>query len=286
MDAKRAFMALARADERLDDNDDGAVQDKFAARPGRGEPAPAPLSLDIETRVVIRFTCYDFGNEVVDYWVGSAGLPFAIRVLARSLEKRDGFLRLDDGWRRLRQRLAVAEETDYAAALETARELRARAALPTRAALSYCFPTEEKWANADMKSCLDEERASYHELLFASATDPKLVAAALERESPYYPPIDFLPSLVETFGPKVVPLLAGLLQRSKRTREIAAVLSIIPGDEAMATLVKRLGEKAMMPALSEMVAHSPNSAKRLLSPAAAGQGKAADAARSLLAGLK
>lgn len=141
--------------------------------------APPPAAPEVEAVALAVLTVRMEGQEsvdeqVVDYWVGTAGLCFAVEALhvlaglqatgstfpyltSRLSQPRiDRFSLLGDrsAWVRLRHLLAVAGDAEWAAALATAERLREGAPVQDRIPLAFLFPDLLEWSEADAREAL------------------------------------------------------------------------------------------------------------------------------------
>jgi hypothetical protein len=215
--------------------------------------APPPASPEVEAVTLAVLTQRMEGQEcieehVVDYWVGTAGLCFALEALhviaglpaaggtfpylptRLSQPRTDRFSLLGEraAWVRLRHLLAVAGEAEWAAALATAERLREGAPVQERIPLAFLFPDLLEWSEADAREAL----AGHPRILVKAgclatclregALLERVVAAGRDEAESYerfsgrhFEVAGVAFSLVEGAGPGAVPSLARLLDQAR-----------------------------------------------------------------------
>jgi predicted DNA-binding WGR domain protein len=249
-------------------------------------------------------------EAIADIWVVEHGLSFAALAVANVGEiildtdsntihvKTEFFLarsssgsktqwwrRTDELLPRIRHHLAVAEESDYAAALAAVTPLRSGPAWQ-RVALSYLFPSQADWVAEDVASL--KGGAEVIKLLLPSVT----TKAQLERVAPA---IDvwvlarepgFIYSAIEGVGSDAAVSLARWFDApnagADTQKRLLAGLAILPGDEAFQLLIDRADKKYVQPTLLEAADRFPARAIRLLSSAAARPGAIGRSAAEIL----
>lgn len=247
---------------------------------------------------------------VMDYWVATRGLAFAVEAAALSLpatlvnwtEKTlglpkqlgqyQGSTHPLEPWLSLRGHVARAAEPDYQAARALAERLREGAPDVQRAYLAYAFPSEP-WAD----ELLAASPASMHHLL-ASARDPAVIDQCIQAVSGYQllgkHSEDGAASLVLTIlasagaSDAVVGTLLALLDKlpgAEYRRGAAQALSHVATEAAVTGLVARSDSRDVTNAARAAVVASGPVGLAAAASVAASRSKAADTAKQLVAGL-
>ncbi|GAA2417411.1 hypothetical protein GCM10010191_30030 [Actinomadura vinacea] len=234
----------------------------------------------------------------IDAWIAEHGLAFAAcacaeadQVLVRDAPNgqsyviRDGDLEYGDAYwavgsagRRMRALLAVADESDYAEAVERLAEFRRNST--QKAVVSYLVPTRQDWVD----ECLAECDLSLHvrRLLWCSITSTEQAKRLgyLGVYEPYQPEFDFLPGMlatvVEGVGPAIASRVARALDEESDVRirkSFLDVLSALPTEGAFRMVADRLDRGDVRPALVAMMERFPRRALRMLASRADGDSK-------------
>lgn len=156
-----------------------------------------------------------------------------------------------------------------------------------RGPAAYLFPDRGDWLQTALAGPPAYAELAY---LVLSAQDDAALQAVINATRAYNllrPNADVLPTLLDVFGPRLLPFLEAVaphLPGADAARAWSEALARINTDAAMALLLDRL-DKNVLPAATELVSRSPRRALRLLAERAAVRGKAGDLARALLDGL-
>lgn len=171
-----------------EDNPDAPLIARLCEQWGTEEP-PHPQDPEVEalglgTLVWAPWSQEGLEEDVIDFWVGTAGFPFALAALvagrnhyvnAHSYQRypdppqyliyladqphfavhRFSLLADSPAWLRLRRLLATAGEAEWGEAVAAAERLRAGARIDARIVLSYLFPDVLEWGENDAREALE-----------------------------------------------------------------------------------------------------------------------------------
>ncbi|MBS2537261.1 DUF4132 domain-containing protein, partial [Catenulispora sp. NF23] len=224
----------------------------------------------------------EFGSAAVDSSPGTGGL----RVVAvpRYGHHTRAWWRDEYASRRLRTRMAAADDGVYAEAVERLAGCRRDSA--QRAVVSYLVPDRRDWVD---ECCAAPPQDPIRWMLLLALTSADQLAALRDwipgRWWDY--PSGVVATMVDGLGAAMAPLLIDALDQDlsvPETRTMLNALALLPSDEAFQALVDRVGRKYVQPALLGAMKRFPVRAMRLLAPATSGSTQAAVLARDLLAG--
>ncbi|GAB2849817.1 WGR and DUF4132 domain-containing protein [Actinoallomurus bryophytorum] len=304
--AIREFAELLR--RILDDphSDARLVEEAQAQLDGDETPRGAAL---IGAMVMVKRTIEV--SRFADAWVETHGLVFAARAVAEVAEFTIGwspgrnhpdtlYLRSRPageylGWRwpwqpaaaRLRALLACAGERDYQEVVGALAGHRRGTA--QRLVVSYLLPTEKDWVDECCATPpVGRDSATDRTLLFCALGSADQVAALGSQARLGWDQwaLDVLATTAEGVGTSIAPMLVGALDEdSAHIRKLAlGVLSQVPSDEAFQSMLDRVDQKYVQPALLEAMRRYPVRALRLLAQAGDGSSKHTASARRLLTG--
>ncbi|MFB4300342.1 DUF4132 domain-containing protein [Actinomadura sp. NTSP31] len=240
---------------------------------------------------------------LADAWATEHGLPFAACAFAElsglnwglpgvrvaGAEGRYGrSVAVTPAWRigaRLRGLLAVADEAEYAEAVDGL--ARCRRTATQRTAVSFLVPSRLDWVD----ECCAAPPDLHHEAVFLWMLHCALGSPHhVEALGTYGLAFLFmwnrscLVTMLDGMGAAAVPLLAGAFDANEWDTDlrklIVEMLAIVPGDEAFQALLDRADKKHVRPGLLAAMKRFPARALRLLEPAVADAPHLAD----LLAG--
>jgi hypothetical protein len=243
---------------------------------------------------------------LADGWIAAHGLTFATRAVAEaagldvirrgyaSADEQENLRRVKptdvggrwsfDPWlplaERVRARLAVAGDDEYAAARQALAEYRSTV---QRTITTYLMPTEPEWVDQDCGAGVRRIELAGFAVSTPEQWDRlarKIDATDLSLRG------GLLATLLHSVGAAVAPRLIELLnKRNAYTAERRAViggLALIPTDEAFGALLQQADDKLAAAGLSEAMQRFPVRALRLLGMAAgAPDGKRGPAAELL-----
>ncbi|WP_051796942.1 DUF4132 domain-containing protein [Catenuloplanes japonicus] len=168
-----------------------------------------------------------------------------------------------------RNRLATASDEDYAAAEALAVPYRGGHPMQSQAC-SFLFPARQDWVEQDLARIT---QLPYPGLLLASLGTAAQLDLALQSLGRVEPATPALPSLIEAVGADALPALTRWYDADyigvDDQRRLAALIAVLPTDEAFRTLRDRSAEKPMLLALQDATARFPERALRLLAPSGA-----------------
>ncbi|PRY41731.1 DUF4132 domain-containing protein [Umezawaea tangerina] len=200
-------------------------------------------------------------------WSGARGRE-AAKVEWRTVERKRWPYANRQVVERLRGLLIGAGEEDYLAAVDALSSRRET--LLTRTIAAYLAPTRHDWVDELVDSVMAEPRTveEYRLFLTSLRTVEQVAAVAARDEYRYYvTEKDVLPTVVNTVGVGVAPVLAGLLDdnHDSDTRKLVIeALAWIPTDEAFGLLLDRLDDKFVRPAVLAAIKRYPARAVREL----------------------
>ncbi|GAB3975019.1 hypothetical protein GCM10029978_058070 [Actinoallomurus acanthiterrae] len=268
--------------------------------------APNPLGAAVGASIKVHRSVGGVAWPFADAWVADHGLPFAacayaefgsaavestpgtgeLRVVAASRYGRHthAWWRDEYASRRLRTRLAAADDEVYAEAVERLAGCRRDPA--QRAVVSYLVPDRRDWVD---ECCAAPPDDPIRWMLLLALSSADQLAALGDRVPPRWWdfPTGVVATMVDGLGPAMAPLLTDALDQDlsvPETRTMLGALALLPSDEAFQALVDRVGRKYVQPALLGAMKRFPVRAIRLLAPATRGSSRAAGLARELLAG--
>ncbi|MEU5155405.1 DUF4132 domain-containing protein [Glycomyces sp. NPDC021274] len=248
---------------------------------------------------------YSMLRPELDAWVAEHGLPFAVTATITRLglrawrsykaTLRDATLRpltlselgsvrgeVDRGIRVLRGLLANASEADYAAAAAAA----LRGDPVERFLTMLLFPDETAWTEAVCGEYKGNGDHSTSVLLWRTIDRADLlVTAGLTRLDPWLITRDTVGAILRNLGADALPFLTASLHQQIASSErhlLIDAIALVPGEDAAAFLVSRLGEEHMYQAAAEAVKHFP---RRVLRAIAAAADRTAPELRPRLAAL-
>ncbi|GAA5194487.1 WGR and DUF4132 domain-containing protein [Rugosimonospora acidiphila] len=243
---------------------------------------------------------YDVLSRLADAWVATRGVVFAAQAAvylagldygghSQNGHQTEPNLTRETGrgwgyfpqWlavgARVRAYLAAAGDDEYAAAITTLTDLRSQS-LEWRAATSFLLPTERSWVDVDCAAMAASGDRYVAHLLWCSATTGEqlaLLAPAIDAWG-LAGDLTALATVVEGAGPAVTPLLLDWFDSgytdADRQQRIVDTIAQFPTDEAVTSLIARLGRKYVALAALEAARRFPRRALRLL---AADGGRAA-----------
>lgn len=254
---------------------------------GLEDDLPLPLDPQVEAVLVAVVSLNDSHQDsclvrAVEYWAGTAGLPFAVEALAASQSVRlmselqgervwvthEHWWIRPGPWAHLRRLLSAAGETEWRAARDVAARLRPEAWLRLRVMLAYLFPDVPEWAAADAREALgSRELSSVVRYLIPSVSDGKLLEemahALFSVAGDGSDGSGFLGnalSMLDGAGPAAVPALAWLLGRCyAETREqILDALFAYPCSEVAEALVAHMDARDVLAAVQKLAQAHPH----------------------------
>ncbi|MFD0638781.1 DUF4132 domain-containing protein [Catenulispora yoronensis] len=237
-------------------------------------------------------------RQAVPVWESVRGLGYAIEAFAeychlrpthafdRPLTRLESPPHLFANWDaalRLLELVRSASDQEHAAALRTAARLREDDPSGLRRALTtFLFPDREDWLWADIQAAADGRvRAT---ALLPSVTTPEQAAAVGEliRGGPAWfwsGDLDIELTYLKAAGAEALPFLLAWYDGYQPTKtparggaspvqqRIADLIARVPRDEAMAALVERIGQPAVLPQLHAATKRFPHRALRVLAAA-------------------
>ncbi|WP_194891932.1 DUF4132 domain-containing protein [Catenulispora pinisilvae] len=224
----------------------------------------------------------EFGSATVDSSPGTGGLR--VVPVPRYGHHTRAWWRDEYASRRLRTRMAAADDEVYAEAVERLAGCRRDSA--QRAVVSYLVPDRRDWVD-ECCAAPPQDPIRWMPLLALTSADQ---LAALRDWIParwWDYPSGVVATMVDGLGAAMAPLLIDALDQDlsvPETRTMLNALALLPSDGAFQALVDRVGRKYVQPALLGAMKRFPVRATRLLAPATSGSTQAAVLARDLLAG--
>jgi uncharacterized protein DUF4132 len=229
---------------------------------------------------------------LADAWVATRGVVFAAQCVAElaGLYAVDHVRRASggelDAWQalgylpaaqRVRARLAVASDDEYAAAGEALAGYRAGSAR-RQIVTSYLMPTWQDWVEADCALAGRVNRLAHRSLFCALGTMAQLDRVAGELGEWYLFGSGYfqlpLATMVDAIGPAIALTIGQWLDSwhtdTAARKRLAGVLAALPTDEAFGMLAARHDRPEVRPALLEAMGRYPVRALRVLSVLAGG----------------
>ncbi|MBE8524781.1 DUF4132 domain-containing protein [Amycolatopsis sp. H6(2020)] len=191
-------------------------------------------------------------------------------------------------FRRLRELLAAAADTDYETA--TAALAACRDDVSGKVAASYLVPTREDWADELVAEAapIDDHNFDWPSVLRALSTQGQLAAVPTTVLRWRLQDKGLLYTVLDGVGAASAPTFARIADADPNggdSRKLPlSVLAGFPGDEAFELLMERLGQKHVQPLLTTTMARTPDRAVRLLARGATAQAGYAEEAGFLLRG--
>lgn len=199
-------------------------------------------------------------------------------------------------FRELRRLLAEAAPDVYEGALEIASKMRLQANLPLRCALSFVFPGQCDWSRADALDCLSslgpEGPPECAHLLFLSLSDADLCIRLFKAYPEPAERIAFSIYSIEwvlSLGPPSHEIIASIFDDAVAlgdtrlgVRRCLHAMELIRSPEAAAFFARRLQYNDVRVFAVRYFQSEPALALYSLAPCAAGRGKAAQAAKTIL----
>jgi hypothetical protein len=258
-------------------------------------------------------------EALIDLYVATHGLPFALEAAARSLgyarEPEDTYgvsalwvvarprgparehMPLSAGpWDAVRAAVAAASDANHAEARALAEKLRKGAPHLVRTMIAYAFPDEPAWAAADAEEGLALAHPPAHlGFLLASLRDATLAARVAgelvpERSTDV---VSFALDLVAGLGVEAAePLLALAADitfpyaQAGEVKHAALALAQIEHPKIAAFFAQNLDHKHLRASASDYFARWPELAMRALAPLATGRKDSADATALLAAAVR
>ncbi len=308
--------ALEGKDVFADPHLQAAVDEAFA-RSRQIEPPEGPASLQVEAATMILMDFLHYGGEfistprwpVVDFWLALGGFRTALSATIATEEARvqikipgiaEDYLasrKLEHGylgaWLRLRERLAMAEDSVRLQAREIAAELRQEASPEVRIGLAFAFPDIPEWAEEEWRPELSPIHAA---ILACSTANAELVCSfgptitehwlvGFHRHERFSSDL----SILEANGPEVLPVavmrMRALGEDSEYAVGLAKVLARVRHPVAITALLEHSGAPKIADILSEALDRYPEEALSILVGQLDGESGRSDAARRWLTTL-
>ncbi|MFI5843795.1 DUF4132 domain-containing protein [Catenuloplanes sp. NPDC051500] len=173
---------------------------------------------------------------------------------------------------RVRNRLAVASDEDYAAAEAILARYRGGGP-PQRAMVTFLLPTREDWFDETMAWLVSapisrwvRHRATH--VMTSSVRTPGQLMLATGSIHNIGWGTPALSAALEGLGPALLPELLSVLDSegwgSDGSRLVVSMIAIMPTDEAFTALLDRPGNRFVLPGLHEAASRFPRRAMRLL----------------------